>query len=555
LGVVLPKAAKGYQYSRLAGFELNEFDVERLLPSLFFLVITRGRRWAKSPNDPSRYRDFLNAVCTHPRVHGFDDEQGRKLMDLWLRAAVVRMSSVGLRRRGEQMEYLMPLTLLIHKSGLPPLLTRQRKADFFIYEALLAALDGERDRLSAAKFLGEAFRKTFGGGVVIDEAPTYDGRYDGVTPVDAETLLTLCFLDGLQPPALGKRSDDPEPATMRAAARGVGRDLLDYLLAYRNRLPTQALTGGLLALINFELFSYTLRLVSATDHLFRHSEIPQAMVQSEGGPSPEIYVDFTRERGGDSDDLARACVDRDLDRLRLFFSHAVTLRSVSRFAALNQPLQRRLSELQSDTPRYLFSLLQMRDEPAIQARAEAELELILEESTASVRSEGEQEEAKLVVQEALRRSSKPLDALVDVVVSVQQKGAVENYVKWFWSTGGLRKSYGLIAGNLRGKRNWRYAMSDDLLAALLRLALIDSQSRETGEVNLHKRLSLPAFLFFLEQRFGLLVERPPSIADDVRSRAAARRNLDALKRRLRQMGWFEALSDDFTAQYIRVPTY
>jgi hypothetical protein len=340
---------------------------------------------------------------------------------------------------------------------------------------------------------------------------------------------------------------------MREAARDLGRDLLDYLLAYRKRLPAQALTGGLLALINFELFSYTLRLVKATEHLLQSTEIPPAMIQSEGGPSPEIYVDFTRERGGDSDDLARACVDRDLDRLRLFFSHVVLLRSVSRFASLNQPLQRQLADLQSDTPRYLFALIQMRNEPAIQARAEAELELILDESTESGRAEGERDEAKLTVQEALRRALTPLDALVDVVVSVQQKGAVENYVKWFWSTGGLRKSYGLIAGNLRGRRNWRYAMSDDLLASLLRLALTDSQSRRPGSVGLHERLSLPAFLFFLEQRFGLLIERPPSIADDVQSRAAARRNLDALKRRLRQMGWFEALSDDFTAQYIRVP--
>jgi hypothetical protein len=57
----------------------------------------------------------------------------------------------------------------------------------------------------------------------------------------------------------------------------------------------------------------------------------------------------------------------------------------------------------------------------------------------------------------------------------------------------------------------------------------------------------------LERRYGVLVDRPPSFLDSSQNRAAGKANLEALKRRLRQMGFFSALSDDFTAQYLRLP--
>ena len=42
----------------------------------------------------------------------------------------------------------------------------------------------------------------------------------------------------------------------------------------------------------------------------------------------------------------------------------------------------------------------------------------------------------------------------------QETRAVQNMVSWYWSVGGIRQPFGLLAGNLRGRRNWRYAMSD-----------------------------------------------------------------------------------------------
>ncbi|MGH3280519.1 MAG: hypothetical protein ACRDNW_15460 [Trebonia sp.] len=45
--------------------------------------------------------------------------------------------------------------------------------------------------------------------------------------------------------------------------------------------------------------------------------------------------------------------------------------------------------------------------------------------------------------------------------------------------------------------------------------------------------------------FGILIDQPPTAFDSVNTRAAAAANLEAFKRRLRLLGCFDSLSDDF----------
>ena len=59
---------------------------------------------------------------------------------------------------------------------------------------------------------------------------------------------------------------------------------------------------------------------------------------------------------------------------------------------------------------------------------------------------------------------------------------------------------------------------------------------------------------FLEERFGVIVGRPPVEFQGAEYTAAARDNLRAMLLRLRQMGIFRDLSDDFTVQRLQ-PLY
>jgi hypothetical protein len=266
---------------------------------------------------------------------------------------------------------------------------------------------------------------------------------------------------------------------------------------------------------------------------------------------PELYVDFISDRGSISDELARACVDRDLEELRMFYESAMLLRTIDRFAEFLPRIKERLAGL--STPNYLYSLAGLREDPDIRAQARAEIARI---KNSSLDACGDNDSEKAIVEDmfaSLSVHAGEVEAVVGLLAEAQRKTSVEDYVKWYWSVGGLRKPFGVLSGNIAGRRNWRYAMSDDLLAALVQVAMVEDPTGDMAHVAVRPTMRLSEFMAFLERRYGVIINRPPSFLDDASARAAAGANFEALKRRLRQMGFFQALSDDFNAQYLQVP--
>ena len=187
---------------------------------------------------------------------------------------------------------------------------------------------------------------------------------------------------------------------------------------------------------------------------------------------------------------------------------------------------------------------------AIEQRAHLELDAIRAENETEDEDSDVAEFFDALYEDSSRTS---LAKVIDLLADYHRVNSMGAFMKWFWSVGGLRKKYGLVTGNLTGRRLGRYAMSDDLLGALVQLAFVQDTNENLESVKLRPRLALGEFLEWLELRFGLIVARPPDFLDGASNRAAAKTNLEALKRRLRQMGFFEDLSDDFTAQYLRNP--
>jgi hypothetical protein len=548
--LVLPKASRGYYFDRLFLVEMNDFDVERLLPSLFYLTVSKGRRRSGSPNDPTSIAEYVRRLASHPSISmSADAATLERLLDQWVRQSVLKMGKTGRRHRGEQIEAVLPVTFGCYKSGFPAETSRQRNVHSFLYRCLVDALKAVDYRPTAEAGLAALFTTAFGAGVRIGAAPHYDAKYDGQSVVDVQTLLALTFLDGFQPTPASQRDQALAfgPA-LPTEARQLAVDMLLFVGAYHAHMPPLALTRGLLALIGLELLVYTLSLIHRVNRLVAD---PAYAPADDAVPPFEIYVDFTRERGSVSDQLAKSNVERHLEELRAFYDSSMLLRTLDRFVQFHGDLQRSVQHL--DTPHYLAALASLASDPAIEARAAAELESIQHETLEACATDAERAEATAWFDDVKRQSESALTRAVRALSKAQSKKAIESYVSWYWSAGGLRKPFGLLAGNLTGRRNWRYAMSDELLLAIVQLAMAENPSGDFSNVTTRARVRLPDFLEFLRMRFGILVDRPPAADDSVAARAAARDNLEALRRRLRQMGWFEALSDDFAAQYLRNP--
>ncbi len=230
-----------------------------------------------------------------------------------------------------------------------------------------------------------------------------------------------------------------------------------------------------------------------------------------------------------------------------YFDAAIWLRSVDRYVRRTR-LGEELDAIGRDTPRYLLRLCELADDVRVQQWAQFEYEQIRDETVGAMG-----EDSRIAVQSHFqarsRAAGEELTATVDLIADAQRGVYLTNLTKWYSKAGGLRLPYGLISGNVTGKRNWRYVLGDDLLMTLVQVAFAEF----TAEFEDGRRMPLRDFLAYLESCYGLLVDRPPAFLDNSSTRAASRENLTAFKRKLRQMGLFDELSDDFSAQYLALP--
>ncbi|CUU58045.1 hypothetical protein Ga0074812_11675 [Parafrankia irregularis] len=541
----LPKELRSYQFEKLTGLELNDFDVDRFLPVLFEMVETKGRRLSRSNADPANPRRYVETLAAHPQLRGFDDEHGLAVLEQWVNSSVVRLGHSGRGHRDVQLAAVQPIHIGAYRAGLPTEGARHRKVHVVVYRLLKEALL-RRGAPNPEQTLQRLFREAFGRGVAIDAfgVPAFDGKTDDL---DANVLLSLYYLEGFQPgKVMATRADLDWSPVMPGVMIALGDLLLDFLTVYRTRLPTIALARHLAALLNIGLFTMTLRLFTVVGELCRGGvgQPPPVDLSRDLHPArTELYVDFTRQTGGDSDRLAGECVARDLERLPAYFENMILLKTLDRYAVNEQRLRTYVEG--KSGPDWLAALVGIRGLEYVEWRAGLDLGRIVETTSTELRVPEADARAELA---ALAPDGSQLDLVLAAIRQSQASKAVTSAGSWLWNTGGLRKQAGLLRGNLRGRRAWRYAMTDELLTTLLLATLMDPAKGAPAP-----RMRLADLLDVLEHRWGLLVHRPPGARDDASSRAVASGNLAAFTGRLHQMGFFADLADDFNAQYVINP--
>ena len=251
-----------------------------------------------------------------------------------------------------------------------------------------------------------------------------------------------------------------------------------------------------------------------------------------------MYCDFVRQRGTASDELSRMCVMRDLEVMRTFFGDRLLLRSMGDAVPM-LPAPPDVSGTAEDQLRILAEL---------QADDAMQMSLSMQIQSIYLAMEEGSEGRDFI--EDLRKATglRPSDQLNAVLVEGLRKRGLENQVKWFHSTGGITKSYGVLVGTLKARSTWRYSLPDEALTTLLCMCFAESDGQRSQD-----RLPIRTVLERLERRFGILIDRPPVGLDSADARAGAAENLNAFTRQLKLLGCFQGLSDDFTAQFVTKP--
>lgn len=551
--VKLPKDLKGTKFSKVFTIEVNDFDINIFLPTLFHTILAGGRGRVKRTNDPKEIQKYIDMLAQQNVLQGFDDHIGRKVLGRFIRTALITTGGIGRSNQGEQITSIVPYTLLAHKPGFPTEGSRHRGADTFIYQALRENMNKDD------KNLQQAIKLIFGRGTLIGQMPNLGGSYDGTAQLDTITRLSIAFLDGFKDTPSTMNREPNVTAACPKLANELAEDLLTFLFKYHERMPSQALTYNLLALINFELFNYTLKLVYAINALVRNPEtLPPAMCDPLQPSPPQLYLDFTQDTRGRSHEMAKECVRRDFEAYQQFLSANLLLRLLDSYAvSLRRIAQRKLRidtilDGKESGPAYLQGLLMLRDEPSLavpfEAQARLDEERIREENKVVEDTENILNEDELNwIDDIADVADSDIERVVNLLAEGQRDSALKHYINWFRSVGGMREPHGLLAGTVKSRPSWRYAPSNDLLAVLVQVAAARLSQKEIAPIRLQD------FLQFLEKHYGILIDRPPDIFKGAEYIAAAHDNLRAMQNRLRQMGIFRDLSDDFTIQRLHPP--
>jgi hypothetical protein len=320
-------------------------------------------------------------------------------------------------------------------------------------------------------------------------------------------------------------------------------------------------------LINFELFNYTLKLVYAVNELVQNPEnLPLAMRDSLEPSPPLLYLDFTEASSGYSQEMAKACVRRDIEAYQQFLSSNLLLRQLDHYIEDLRRNPRRKTVIEITLPsgvsgaQFLQGLLLLRDDPiigpSIDAAASFDEDRIRQENT----NEGDEDNPDALnwLDTIVGTTENDVERVVNLLIEGQRGNAIDHFIQWYWGVGGMKKSQGVLRGSANSRMSWRYAPTNDLLAVFVQLAaarssmIANTDRQDEGEQE-GRQLRLQDFLQFLEARFGILVDRPPAPFTGAEYTAAAHENLRAMLRRLRQMGIFRDLSDDFTVQRLHPP--
>ncbi len=551
--IKLPKDMVGTKYDRLFTIEINNFNPDMLLPALFFLVRSNGReRGPQNTVAKVTVAERSAALAGHNKIRGLQGEDEQLLLDKWVRSSLIQTNRTGRGRTGsEAITFVRPLCFLSYKPA-PAIVSRLRQAHYFLYHLFRDFLARQNRAGSSERSFERCILQAFGRGVALTKDKELNGTYDGSEPLDLETLLQLYYMDGFAAPRESNRERPPlhSPACYQAANL-IARDFLAFLEIYADKMPASVLARHLVCLLNFELLIYTLRLFKATTGLVLRNEKPPEFKKESVTFTPlDLYVDLTQERGSRSDQLAYACVNRDFENIEGYFRASLTLRTLDRYIAGNPDLQRQFKGKEGGE--YITALNELGNHPDVSADARRERSVLSRLYT------GETDEIPPADIAAILESEElgTLAQVIEILVLAQRRNGINNLINWFGDVGGLDRTDGILRGNTKGKRVWRYVMGDMLLETLVQLAVISPDARYLSGNGIGKgtvrpdSITLSAFLKFLRDRFGLLIDAPPAFDESVEATAAAKDNFASLKTRLRQMGLFLDLSDDFNTQRI-----
>jgi hypothetical protein len=550
---------KGLRYANLSLIDFNSFELEDVLPGLFYLI-RYGRqrgRGAFSEFTTGEMASRLASDTAH--FDGLSSDDAKAVLEAWLKTSVLRMASRG---RNEKVLSVRPLHFLSYRSDLPTGWSNLRSVPEFI-AGLLHREDNRSedtfkpDRLFGLRNKANLFCRTFGIGLGSEEAFALEAGQDHYTdsePLDIESLLLVRLMEGVSPPnpIAGKHGEiKPFQPLCLWEAKRFREDFSLLLRCYTPAsVPPRVLGDYVLALLSLNLTIYFITHCLSANALYRNGSVePDKLDNGNRRWEPAIFVDLTDGRNRKARELARLGYQRHvrimMEQLRTMVGLRILERVLSN--AKHLPEVRAVQSNESSTIDRLEMFAKARfssDSQAyhtVQAFASAVINQLEEFDPANREFFGS---AALSLD-----SLSPFDRLIEAIV-LSDSELSEHLLRFHTSVARLGHHTSILARPTARRLDSYYTLTSGMLEMLIHLVPLK------GKRGVNKRtMDVYEFVNELRVRYGIWIDQPPPGLDDsIEAHQAAKANMDALKEKLRQLGALRAVTDARGMQWL-IPRY
>ena len=538
----------------------DDTDLDRMFTLLFERCVKKGKLGPSRKKKDFEIGGELNldqnlipSLSKNLGLVGFDSDDGREILLNWVKTSTLEFTTEGKTKRGEQIDYMKFLTIATYRSGLPRSENRSstRKIDETVYRSLISFVSGLPECEKPLTEIHERVTATsIARGVDFEplKQPWSSPVYNEKDQVDINTLLQLRLLEHFEAKVVHvKKAKNSSEDSKESKALvipfsepldALARDFFNITTVFSQRSATELLS---MYKSIFCLRLYRLPIILSNNLSAAAAGLDKPVSQH------EMFFDFTKSRKSASYRLANESVLSDLNATSTLIYHLIFLRESLEMVKKSKDRLQEYSELSPDEQiAYLF------DFSNSESAKDKSYDLIEEMKQYFASKEGEGQEALEIIESCV--TDDYFESLMSLILMDVEDRGLKSIKKWLYSVGGLKQSMtastvSVLAGDKKSMKTWHYSMSDSVLNTLLHLCFV----RANGSVINRKELELSEVLNSLRAKFGILIDVPPMGFDSPEHFEAASQNFTAFKARIKQLGWFEGLSDDFEAQYISKP--
>lgn len=563
---LLTRNQKLFRMDSVYPLDANNVDVEEAMSRLFVYLRTGGRQITRTDKqvfiaDTPDAETPKAVLETALEVNGeyFKgvlpdlDHERRSLLTDWFESHFALMARRGKSKGGEyRMSGLRPLHFAVIKLFNPQVKRQDRYLSDFWYNAF-------KNDEGLAKNSDSLFNQFFGLGVErygdndFRIRETELSRVADEGQLDIELLFLLRLVEPFPADKYSTKPTDQVPDFSFLCPEQIELMLQDLrlLFFYRSHIPRRELINYMLTLIVFHAALYFFQIVRITNHMVRNGDLPPARGDvpepGEGRSHTPFELDFFCDMtdGHDSvvDDLAKQRYIEHFKQVAQYFKSAYFMKKLEEFAGSYLTPEQK----QQRGPEYMRLLLKG-------YRNHRDLDGYFARDIQHVREAGYDEESKQYNPEVERiiavcndRKLNKLETFVEILYHFQYGTLRDQHRKLIAGLCGTELDRGFMHGRGRAKR--KYVIGNELLEVLIQLAVLEY--RESDDSWQSRPIPIRNFVEWLRGRYGLLIDDlGPTAQESEKTNRALAANFEALKIRLRQLGFFTDLSDAANSQVI-----